>query len=332
MNGAEAKIGYVVIGRNEGERLARCLAALEGARGRIVYVDSGSTDDSIEIARAAGADIVSLAPDRPFTAARARNEGLERLAARLPEAEFVMFVDGDSELAEDWPRQAARFLSERTDVAAVAGRVRERHPEASVYNRLCDIEWEGPAGESLACGGIALMRVGAVKEAGGFNAGLGGGEEPELCVRLRERGWKIWRLDADMARHDAGLTGFGQWLARMKRGGRAFAEVSSLHRWSPARIWARETRRALLWTGLLPAALLAALFIHPAGLALLAAYPAQVARLATVGRGALPPGARGHAWTYAFFITLAKFAEAAGVLDYTLSRGRARRSRHVAVD
>lgn len=320
---AASKLGYVVIGRNEGAHLAQCFEALPDRERRLVYVDSGSSDDSLAIAQAAGAETVSLSADRPFTAARARNEGLERLLAVRPNVDFVMFVDGDSTLETAWPGAAVEFLERRADVAAVAGRVRERRPEASIYNRLCDIEWDAPAGETSACGGIAMMRVRAVRQAGGFNPALVGGEEPELCVRMRERGWKVWRLDIDMAMHDAEITSFGQWLGRIKRGGRAFAQVSSLHKGSPARIWARETRRALLWAGLAPAALVAALFIHPAAALLFVAYPAQIIRLATISRRALPPAARAHAWAYSVFMTIAKFAEAAGILEYALSEKRA---------
>lgn len=320
---AATNFGYVVIGRNEGALLAQCFNSLSDSEGGLVYVDSGSSDDSLTIAKTAGAETLRLSADRPFTAARARNEGLERLLALRPGLTFVVFVDGDSALNAHWPRAAAEFLDNHADVAAVAGRVRERHPDASIYNRLCDIEWDAPAGETVACGGIAVMRVQAVQEAGGFNAALGGGEEPELCVRLRERGWKIWRLDRDMAMHDAEIATFGQWFQRIKRGGRAFAEVSSLHRGSPARIWERETRRALVWAGLAPAALLAALVLHPAAALLLAVYPAQVIRMAAVSRKALPRAARAHAWSYSAFMTIAKFAEAAGIIEFAFSRKRA---------
>ncbi|HPE30844.1 MAG TPA: glycosyltransferase [Parvularculaceae bacterium] len=322
MTANEEKIGYVVIGRNEGERLKECLSSLPPAKGRVIYVDSGSTDGSVDAACGFGAEVVELSTDRPFTAARARNEGVERLVEIAPGAEFVMLVDGDSVLFEGWPREGAEFLAAHPDVAAVAGRVRERHPEASLYNRLCEIEWATPAGESIACGGIAMMRIAPVREAGGFNASLGGGEEPELCLRLRERGWKIWRLGSDMAEHDAAIMSFGQWFRRMARGGRAFAEVSDLHRDSPARIWSREVARALVWAGILPASLIAGLLIHPAGFLLLAAYPLQIVRLAMFGRSALPPAAHDHAWLYAIFMTLAKFAEAKGVASYWFSRGR----------
>jgi hypothetical protein len=46
--------GLSVIGRNEGDRLKSCLQSLVPACDRVVYVDSGSTDDSVTFARSLG--------------------------------------------------------------------------------------------------------------------------------------------------------------------------------------------------------------------------------------------------------------------------------------
>src|SRR5262245_59463567 len=116
---SEARIGVVAIGRNEGERLARCLASARGLP--LVYVDSGSRDGSVALALRAGAAVVELDPRRSFTAARARNEGFSRLRALEPRLEYVQFVDGDCELAPGWVAAAAAFLDARPDVAAVCG-------------------------------------------------------------------------------------------------------------------------------------------------------------------------------------------------------------------
>ncbi|MEX0644965.1 MAG: glycosyltransferase [Parvularculaceae bacterium] len=321
MSGADdARIGFVAIGRNEGERLARCLQSLPRQGSPAVYVDSGSTDASVATAQSLGVGVVSLEDDRPFTAARARNAGFAKLVADWPDVAYVMFIDGDCELAPEWPRTAAFLLDDYPEVAVVCGRLRERRPDASLYNRLCDIEWDAPAGDTIACGGVAMHRRSAFAAAGGFDEALVGGEEPELCVRLREQGWAIRRLEAEMAVHDAAITSFLEWADRMKRGGRAFAQVSHLHRRSPQRIWRREEIRALFWAAILPASLLGALVVNPGFLALLAAYPLQVLRLATIDRGKLAPSARERPWVYAIFMTIAKFPEAAGVLEFHLGR------------
>lgn len=308
MSALSPSIGVVVIGRNEGERLRRCLASVLGRSSCVVYVDSGSTDGSAEMAGALGAAVLPLDMRRPFTAARARNEGVQRLRELMPEVELIQFVDGDCEVVVGWMETAAGFLQAQAQVAAVCGRRRERHPERSVYNLLCDLEWNTPVGETKACGGDAMMRAVALRQVDGYRDDLIAGEEPELCVRLRARGWRIWRLDAEMTLHDAAMTRLSQWWKRCERAGFAFAEGARLHGAPPERHWVREERSALLWGAVLPLVIaIAAFSLGPWGWLGLALYPLQALRL-----GWRLPG-RGQArWARAFFLVAGKFPEAAG--------------------
>ena len=307
-------IGVVVIGRNEGERLERCLSSVPGKV--LVYVDSGSKDESVALARARGIQVVELDAASPFTAARARNAGFRRLLETQPHFDYVQFLDGDSELAAGWLERAAAFLSQHEDAAAVCGRLREKHPEHTVYNLLCDIEWDGAPGESRTCGGIAMMRVDALAAARGFRADLVAGEEPELCARLRGAGWRIWRLDAEMAAHDAAISRFGQWWRRTLRAGYAFAQGAALHGAPPERLGVRESRSAWLWGLALPLAAVTAVPWWGAwALVIFTAYPLQVARLAL--RGARSPGEN---WWRALFLVLGKFPEMLGQVRFTLER------------
>jgi GT2 family glycosyltransferase len=143
--------------------------------------------------------------------------------------EYVQFVDGDCEVVPGWIETAAEFLDARPGVAIAAGRLRERFPEATIYNRLADAEWAKPVGRAAAAGGIMLARCRAVAEAGGFNPALIAGEEPELCLRLRRAGWEIWQLDAEMALHDIAMTRFSQWWKRTRRAGHTYAEGAALY-------------------------------------------------------------------------------------------------------
>ncbi|HWH80910.1 MAG TPA: glycosyltransferase [Burkholderiaceae bacterium] len=319
---AAPRLGAVVIGRNEGERLRRCLESVRTSVPLVVYVDSGSSDGSAELAASLGAVVHALDMRRPFTAARARNEGVQRLAALAPTLEYIQFVDGDCEVAASWIGAAQAFLDAHADVAAVCGRRRERHPERSIYNRLCDIEWDTPIGAAKACGGDVLMRAEALRQATGYRDELIAGEEPELCVRLRAKGWRIWRLDAEMTLHDAAMTRFGQWWRRCQRAGFAYAEGVRLHGAPPERHWVRESRRAWLWGAILPIAIaLLAALAGPIAWVLLAIYPAQVARLAL--RSPRDAAAR---WARAFFLVAGKFPEAQGQLKAWLSHVRQRRA------
>jgi len=303
----------IAIGRNEGKRLIACLDALLGQVGRIVYVDSGSTDNSVAEALARGVEVVDLDLSTPFTAARARNAGLEHLsAAEQTRPTFVQFLDGDCVMVDDWLPKAYAFLKDNPKVAAVCGRRREMYPDTSVYNQLIDAEWDTPIGETKSCGGDVLMRLEALDSVGNFDPSLIAGEEPELCVRLRAKGWAIHRLDAEMTLHDADLTKFGQWWRRSKRGGFAYAEGAAMHGAPPERHKVSELRRALAWGAGLPLLTLFGLLITPAALLLLLVWPAQMLRL----RG------KGYPKIQAIFLTLAKLPEAQGALEYYLRQLR----------
>jgi glycosyltransferase involved in cell wall biosynthesis len=304
-------VGTVVIGRNEGERLIRCLSSIVLEMQCVVYVDSGSTDDSIAAAERLGIIVIRLDMTRPFTAGRARNEGFDALRTLQPEVQYVQFIDGDCELVHGWIEAASTFIDQRIDVAVVCGRRRERYPELSVYNHLCDLEWNTPIGEALSCGGDSLMRVDAFAAVGGFRPQLIAGEEPELCLRLRNNGWKIWRLDQEMTRHDAAMTRFSQWWTRAVRSGYGCADVSWFHRASIANVYRRETISAILWGGILPLAIALGAFIYPAVLGVAVIYPVQVCRIA-FKRGPM----KSESWIYASFMMLAKFAAFYGILKF----------------
>lgn len=305
-------IDAVAIGRNEGQRLIACLDSLLAAGFRqIAYVDSGSNDGSLEAARARGVTVVELDLSRPFTAARARNAGIAALPQGDEAADYIQFIDGDCVLDPDWLPKAAGLLDDNPGIAVACGRRREIAPEASVYNRLIDAEWNTPLGQAKSCGGDALMRVSALAGAGGYNPGLIAGEEPELCVRLRQAGWQIWRMDAEMTRHDAAIHRFGQWWRRSRRAGHAYAEGAALHGAPPERHNIAQTRRALIWGFGVPLlAISGALLIDPLFLAILLIWPVQILRL----------WRRDGDLARAFFLTLGKIAEARGILEYGFKR------------
>lgn len=309
------KLGVVVIGRNEGERLRRCLESMHG-QAAVVYVDSGSTDGSVELAQMMNAAVVELDMGIPFTAARARNVGYQRLKEILPDLAYVQFVDGDCELVAGWLEKAAGFLDAHPEVAMVCGRLRERHPERSIYNLLCDIEWDAPAGETRACGGIAMARLPPLDAAAGFRPDLIAGEEPELCVRLRAQGWKVWRLADEMALHDAAMMRVGQWWKRSVRAGYAFAAGANLHGRGADRHRMRESRSAWFWGAILPAGILLATFKWGIwGMAPVGIYPLQIMRLCQRGRRTPRENC-----LRAAFIVLGKFPEVVGQVRFLWHR------------
>jgi predicted dehydrogenase/nucleoside-diphosphate-sugar epimerase/GT2 family glycosyltransferase len=315
------QLGVVVIGRNEGIRLRQCLSSLRRYPCPVVYVDSGSVDDSPAVAAFHGAQVVHLDPARPFTAARARNEGLEALVRDRPELRFVQFVDGDCEVVPGWFEEGLAFLARNPRVGAVCGRRREREPGASIYNYLCEVEWNTQVGRTKATGGDVMLRIDALVSVGGWRGSLIAGEEPELCVRLRAANWDIWRLDAHMTLHDAAMRRFHQWWRRTLRAGHAYAEGAHLHGDVPEMHYVRESRRGIVWGFLLPVLALTLYGVFgPVGLIVLLAYALQLVRLMIRESGS--PGRRFGA---ALLGVLGKFPEFFGQVRFHWNRlaGRA---------
>ncbi len=309
------KYGVVVIGRNEGGRLKLCIESLP-ATADVVYVDSGSTDGSTQWARDRGIEVIDLDLSLPFTAARARNAGFKRLQGMVPELAYVQFLDGDCQLSEGWPQHAIDFIESHPKVGVALGRLRERYPDKSIYNWICDHEWRLPSGEVRYCGGIAMTRVSALEAVGGYREDLIAGEEPELCVRLRARGWQIWMLDSEMALHDAAILHFGQWWRRSIRTGYAYAQGVYLHGAPPERHCLRQSRRAWVWGLWLPLVCLAAgLALGPWGWAVWILYPLQMLRLALRNSGS--PSNR---LKMALIQVLSRFPEAWGQFRFTCDR------------
>ncbi|MBE1526383.1 glycosyltransferase involved in cell wall biosynthesis [Sphingopyxis sp. OAS728] len=305
-----AKLGLVAIGRNEGERLKRCLGSVD-QQIPIVYVDSASTDDSVVFARSIGVHVVQLDLAKPFTAARARNAGFEAILGISPAVEFIQFVDGDCELEPGWLAAADMFLRSEPSAAAVCGRRRERYPERSIYNRMCDGEWDTPIGEADACGGDAMFRVEALAQARGYDPELIAGEEPELCFRLRGAGWGVWRIDRPMTIHDADMHRARQWWMRAVRSGFGYAQVWLKTRGaSISPLYGRQVASALGWT--IGVALAAIVLLFAVGPLSAAAPPllwlVQLARLSI--RGGI---------TWGWHMLFGKFAETIGILRFAAS-------------
>lgn len=313
-------VGIVVIGRNEGNRLKASLLSMIEKVQTIVYVDSGSTDGSVEFARSLGINVVELDLSTPFTAARARNAGFEYLKQVKPEIEFVQFVDGDCQLRPGWLERALSELLTQPDVVVVFGRLREEFPERSIYNRLCDIEWDTPVGEAKYCGGIAMMRSAAFQKASGFNPALIAGEEPELCVRLRQAGGRILRVDAEMALHNAEMIHFYQWWRREVRNGHAYAEGAWLHGRSPQRHWVRESLRSWFWALLLPMLAVTTALLTK-GLSILLLFLAYAYLICSMYFTLLKRGYKSKdAILYGLFGVLQKFPKLQGQIKFHLSQ------------
>jgi glycosyltransferase involved in cell wall biosynthesis len=238
---SQPALSVIIIGRNEGERLERCILSAQSIEGwqptEILYVDSGSTDGSLEVAARLGAVVLPLPPGA-FTAARARNLGWRRAAG-----ETILFLDGDTILDADFPIAALAELNKDAANAAAWGHRRELCGCLSVYVRVLDLDWVYAPGETLFFGGDVLVRRAALESVGGFDEKLIAGEEPEMCRRMRNNGWRIQHIDVPMTLHDLAITRFSQYWRRATRAGYAFASVSARFRATSDPFWSSDARR-----------------------------------------------------------------------------------------
>jgi GT2 family glycosyltransferase len=240
-----------------------------------------------------------------------------------PESPYVQFLDGDCELRDGWIEAASAALDADDRLAVVCGRRREKFPDASVWNRLIDDEWDTPIGPARACGGDALIRRAALAQER-FDPSVIAGEEPEMCYRMRKNGWRIERLDAEMTLHDAALTSLLQVWKRAERAGHAYAEGAAMHGKKPERFCVAKVRMLWAWAALFLITLLSlfALILAPSpwsvGLtaSLLLIWPLQVLRLRVQ---------MGVSWEKAIFLTFSKLPEAKGMLSYWAHRLRGRK-------
>jgi glycosyltransferase involved in cell wall biosynthesis len=172
-------LAVVVITRNEARHIGACLRAvldavqsIEGTR--VLVIDSDSDDDTTAIAASYPAEVYRYrSPIRTAAAGR-------RVGTDLTQAEFLLFVDGDSRLEFPWLSIALAHMDADPKLALVSGRRRD----------VFEGEDETSGSDDAGFGGTALYRFAALREVGGFHPYLAGEEEGEILGRLRAAGYR----------------------------------------------------------------------------------------------------------------------------------------------
>lgn len=304
-------VDVVLIGRNEGERLVKSLASVVGQARRVVYVDSGSTDDSMAHARSAGADCLALDMSVPFTAARARNAGFAALLAYDDPPDLVQFLDGDCIMAPGWLAAGEAAFRAESGLGLVTGQQVELHRNTTVFNQMSDFEWKRPIGQIEACGGNMMVRVAAFQAVGGFDPTVIAAEDDDLCTRLRKAGWRLIRIPEDMSQHDGGVLRFSQWWKRAERTGHGFAQVGHLH----PEYFLRERQRGWVYGLILPLIAVVGAFTSPVvPVLVLGLYALSYLKtMRGLQENGLPAAeARAHS----VFLTLSKFPNVIGMIRF----------------
>lgn len=322
------KIGVVVIGKNEGERLKKCLLSIPENINNLVYVDSGSTDESIEFAESNNIASVRLDAHMPFSAARSRNEGFEYLLGCNPKLSYILFLDGDCILHSEWLKDSSEFLDSNPNCAIVTGRLKERFPETSIYNQLCDMEWDAPTGNVRTCGGIFTVRTSAFLSIKGFNTNITAGEEPDLCHRLIGNGWEIHRIEKPMALHDADMTRFSQWWKRAVRSGYGYAQGFMLRKNERQGYGYIQSIKIWLWALFLPAFLMVLPLPFKISIPVLVIiYFAKFLKMAIYTHKSVKDIKQ--SLLYSFFILIIYFPQLIGQLKFLLRTHVNKRQAHV---
>jgi len=306
------QIGIVVIGKNEGKRLERCLETLIPLGKPIIYVDSKSHDQSVPFAKNLGLEVIVLDHNWP-TAALSRNIGFERLMQIAPETTLVQFVDGDCELDPDWLKSAEKVFDTEPQVAIVAGILNEKDAHQNIYKRLSQIEWYRAMGEIDYTGGNFMMRAAVFQQIGGFNPLIYAAEDNDLGFRTRQHGWKIVQINYRMAIHDSRITDFKTFWERSMRTGYAFAQVYLTKRESAQPLLKREFYSTLFWGGLIPLVAVAGVVWSWWSLALLLAYPLLFLKIYVSMKEQW--GSENAFW-YAYGCIVGKFPALLGILKY----------------
>jgi acetyltransferase-like isoleucine patch superfamily enzyme len=180
---------------------------------------------------------VIVLDDASPCASKARNLGWREAVGQ-----YVLFLDGDTELHAEFVTRALKTLAD-PKLCAVWGHRRESRPSQSIYTKVLDLDWIYPVGRTLYFGGDVLVRRSALAQVDGFDPTLKAGEEPEMCARLRAVGWEIEHIDAPMTLHDLAVNSFRAYWLRAYRSGIAYAEVAERMRIRGDVLWQHEARR-----------------------------------------------------------------------------------------
>jgi len=236
-------VSIVIIGRNEGDRLVKCIQSARkleypSDRKEIIYVDSRSSDDSVEQAKKLGIEKIFVLEQEKTCAAMGRNLGMQHAVGEL-----ILFLDGDTQISRDFLTAAITHF-EKEEIAIVYGRRTEIHPE-SLYIQLCGSDWsQRIPGYTETAAGDVLMRAEVIREIGGYKEIIAG-EDPEMSNSVINAGYKILFLDKDMVKHDLAMHSFRQYWKHSVRSGFAYAVVADITKGRAIPLWVDKKKKIM---------------------------------------------------------------------------------------
>ena len=217
-------VSIVVIGRNEEKNLSECFRSIltidyPSEKLEVIYVDTGSSDKSMDIARKFNVRVVEEHSEFP-TPGLARNRGI-----REAKNDIIHFVDGDMTLDKEYLKNAIGILG-KNNIACVIGNVSERRAHSSFFARVLSHPWRSRKTGFInapGAGGTFLRTV--LTELGGYHHGIRYGEETELGFRILKAGYKIYMIDHEMGTHDYDINSFFDLFKQSIMMGKSFGNV-----------------------------------------------------------------------------------------------------------
>ncbi len=232
MNKQYPSISVIIIGVNVEKHIENCVTSVmktdyPNDKIEIIYVDGGSNDNSVKIAKSfTYVKTIELNDHHP-TPGKGRNNGY-----KAAKSELIQFLDADTVIHPKWFKTAVPYI--KNNIAAVRGKRIEKYPRKNNYHLIGDIEWHISSGQysdtftegpCRSFGGDVLMLKQILESVDGFDETLIAGEDPDLSYRIRQTGLTIYIINAVMTTHDLNMTSFQQYFKRAYRSGHAYAEI-----------------------------------------------------------------------------------------------------------
>ncbi len=226
MDQAAPRISIIIPVHNCRETIARCLDSLiriDHPGFEIIIVDDGSTDETPEICGTySQVRLMRVSKGGP---SKARNAGI-----RIAQGDFVAFTDGDCIVERDWLTELERGFTS-PEIAGVGGNQKspddetqtgvliqgflksvgfvadyvktDTHMKETAHNPTCNV----------------MYRKSVLEDVGGFNEDLWPGEDVELDLLIRRRGYKLIYNPAAVVAHYRPKTyrGFARMFYRYGR-------------------------------------------------------------------------------------------------------------------
>ena len=190
----------------------------------LIVADNGSTDNSLEVLAQEFPSVKTIVLDTNYGFA----EGYNRAIAQV-ESDYVVLLNSDVEVTENWLTPLLDFMDAHPDVAAVQPKIRSwvrkayfEHAGAAggyinalgypycrgrvlwrveqdkgQYDSMAEVDWTS--------GACMCVRTNVYKELGGLDASFFAHmEEIDLCWRMRNAGWRLVCLPQAVVYHLGG--------------------------------------------------------------------------------------------------------------------------------